>query len=129
MFSHIVLGSNNLDKSKQFYDAILAPLGAEPGMAAFLHSNKLFYNHNGAMLILSEPLDGQPATAANGGTIGFAGKSTDEVDAWHAAGVANGGASCEDPPGARDTAMGKFYLAYLRDPDGNKLCAFHPVGG
>lgn len=127
MFSHIVLGSNDLEKSKRFYDAILAPLGAPAGEPGFLHTKKVFYNHNGGMLILSEPLDGQPATAANGGTIGFAGPDAAAIDAWHAAGLANGGSTCEDPPGARETAMGKFYLAYLRDPDGNKLCGFHPM--
>ena len=62
-------------------------------------------------------------SAANGGTIGFAMDSPELGDAWHAAGIANGGTTCEDPPGLREGPMGKLYLAYLRDPAGNKICA------
>ncbi|MFC3637209.1 VOC family protein [Camelimonas fluminis] len=128
MFSHITVGSNDLEQSRKFYDALLAPLGVAPGMVGHLHTTRVFYSHNGAMLILTGPLNGEPATVSNGATIGFAAASPAQVDAWHAAGVANGGATCEDPPGLRETPLGAFYLAYLRDPDGNKLCGFHPVG-
>ena len=71
------------------------------------------------------PINGEPATFANGGTIGFAMQSPEQADAFHAAGVANGGTTCEDPPGWREGPGGKLYLAYLRDPDGNKLCVLH----
>jgi catechol 2,3-dioxygenase-like lactoylglutathione lyase family enzyme len=74
---------------------------------------------------VSLPIDGKPATVANGGTIGFACSSSDQADAWHATGVANGGVAIEDPPGVREGPTGNLYLAYLRDPDGNKLCALH----
>ena len=123
MFSHVMLGSNDLAKSKVFYDATFGALGAEPGV--FPMEGRLFYMHNGGMFLLTTPINGEPACHANGGTIGIAMDSTEQVDAWHAAGVASGGATCEDPPGWRDGAFGKMYLAYLRDPDGNKLCALH----
>ena len=74
---------------------------------------------------MTKPIDGKPAHHANGGTIGFLAENPEQADAWHAAGIANGGKTCEDPPGVRETPGGKAYLAYLRDPDGNKLCALH----
>ena len=61
-------------------------------------------------------------------TIGFAVADPATVDAWHAAGVANGGTTCEEPPGVREGGLGKMYLAYLRDPSGNKICALHRMG-
>jgi len=122
MFSHIMVGSNDLDRSKTFYDAALGALGIP---AASLDGGRLFYRHEGGALGVTPPLNGEPATAANGGTIGFTCASPDLVEAWHAAGVANGGTTCEDPPGLRDFGAMKLYLAYLRDPDGNKLCAVH----
>jgi catechol 2,3-dioxygenase-like lactoylglutathione lyase family enzyme len=122
MFSHIMVGSNDLTKSKTFYDAVLGSLGAGPAM---VDGHRMFYIHGGGVFAVSQPIDGQGASHANGGTIGFACGSPDQVEAWHAAGVANGGKTCEDPPGVRESGLGKMYLAYLRDPDGNKLCAMH----
>ena len=124
MFSHITIGSNNLDKSKAFYDATLGAIGAKPGF--FDPKGRLVYSHNGGNLMLTTPIDGQPATAANGGTIGIGMTSPEQVDAWHDAGVATGGTSIEDAPGEREGTG--LYLAYLRDPDGNKLCALHFLG-
>ena len=126
MFSHIMVGSNNIERSKKFYDALLGTLGAKPAMVD--DKNRLIYMHNGGLFLVTTPINGQPATGANGGTIGFACESQAQADAWHAAGVANGGTTCEDPPGVREGGFGKLYLAYLRDPDGNKLCALHRVG-
>jgi len=126
MFSHIMIGSNDLDRAKTFYDAILGALGGKPALID--DKGRLIYRHNGGMLMVTKPIDGQPATAANGGTIGFACSSAEQADAWHAAGVANGGTSCEDPPGVRAGSTMKLYLAYLRDPDGNKLCGLHWIG-
>lgn len=129
MFNHIVLGSNDLERSKRFYDAVLATLGFEG--EAFRNTNatgqtRLFYRHNGGSLGISEPIDGEPATCANGATIGFKCESPEQVKAFHDAGVAAGGTSIEDPPGPRDGgALGVMHLSYLRDPDGNKLCAVH----
>ena len=120
MFSHVMIGTNDLQKSKAFYDAVLGALGVKPG---FVDRHRVFWRTPTGVFSVSQPINGQPATAANGGTIGFACESSAQADAWHAAGVANGGTSCEDPPGVREGASGKLYLAYLRDPDGNKICA------
>lgn len=122
MFTHLTLGSNDVERSKRFYDAIFAAVGAGPGT---MNANgaKCMYQHKGRNFIVGKPLNGEPATFANGFTIGFEVDSPEQGDAWHAAGVAAGGTSCEDPPGVRG-AMG-IYVAYLRDPDGNKLCALH----
>jgi catechol 2,3-dioxygenase-like lactoylglutathione lyase family enzyme len=119
MYSHIMVGSNDIERSKKFYDALF---GKE---AAVDDKGRLAYRKNGAAFMVSKPIDGQPAHHANGGTIGFYFDSPEEVDAWHAAGCASGGKSCEDPPGYREGGFGKLYLAYLRDPDGNKLCGLH----
>lgn len=125
MFTHVVVGSNDLQKSKKFYDAIFAALGGNPGME--VPGDRIAYGHNGGNFMVTKPIDGQPATHANGGTIGFQITSPEQADAWHAAGIANGGTTCEDPPGVRELPFGKLYLAYLRDPDGNKLCTMLPV--
>jgi len=123
MFSHIMIGTNDVAKAKAFYDSVLGALGVGPGMVD--DNRRIFYRTPTGVFSVSKPIDGKPATIANGGTIGFACSSTEQADAWHAAGVANGGTTCEDPPGVREGGMGKMYLAYLRDPDGNKLCALH----
>jgi catechol 2,3-dioxygenase-like lactoylglutathione lyase family enzyme len=122
MFSHIMIGTNDLDKSKAFYDAVLGTLGVKPAM---VDGHRIFYITPTGVFSVSKPINGEPATPANGGTIGFAAKTPEEADAWHATGVALGGQACEEPPGVREGRMGKLYLAYLRDPDGNKLCAMH----
>ena len=125
MFSHIFVGSNDIERSKKFYDATLGALGVGPGVID--PKGRLFYMTPAGIFGISKPIDGQSATHANGGTIGFAAKDPAQADAWHKAGVAAGGTSIEDPPGVRDNggAGPKLYLAYLRDPDGNKLCALH----
>ena len=122
MFSHIMIGTNDLDRAKTFYDALLGTLDIPP---AAVDRHRIFYRTKTGVFSVSKPIDGKPATVANGGTIGFACSSPAQADAWHAAGVASGGTTCEDPPGVREGATGKLYLAYLRDPDGNKLCALH----
>jgi catechol 2,3-dioxygenase-like lactoylglutathione lyase family enzyme len=123
MFSHIMIGSNDIARSKKFYDALFVAIGAQPGVE--VASGRLLYTHNGGRLLVTKPIDGKPATHANGGTIGFTMSGPAQADAWHKAGVANGGTSIEDPPGVRRGAAGETYLAYLRDPDGNKLCALY----
>ena len=122
MFSHIMIGANDLDRAKSFYDTLLGALGVPPAM---VDGHRIFYMTPTGIFGVSKPIDGEPATHANGGTIGFACKSPDEVEAWHAAGLAAGGTAIEDPPGVREGRADTLYLAYLRDPDGNKLCALH----
>jgi catechol 2,3-dioxygenase-like lactoylglutathione lyase family enzyme len=121
MFSHMMVGSNNLDRSRKFYDALFGTIGGKPGIVD--DKGRLIYRHNGGAFMVTAPIDGAPATHANGGTIGFAMTGPEQADAWHAAGLAAGGTAIEDPPGIRVGGFGKLYLAYLRDPDGNKLCA------
>ena len=122
MFSHVVVGSNDIARSKQFYDAVFGAMGGKPG--AQDPKGRLIYLHNGGLFMVSKPIDGKAATHANGGTIGFTMASQEQTNAWHKAGVANGGTAIEDPPGVRQGGAGPMYLAYLRDPDGNKLCAY-----
>ena len=122
MFSHIMIGTNDLDKAKSFYDNLLSTLEVRP---ARVDGHRIFYITKTGVFSVSKPINGEAATPANGGTIGFACGSPEQVDAWHAAGLAGGGKTCENPPGIREGAAGKLYLAYLRDPDGNKICALH----
>jgi catechol 2,3-dioxygenase-like lactoylglutathione lyase family enzyme len=123
MFSHIMVGSNDIARAKKFYDAVFVAMGGKAGTEDA--KGRLIYAHNGGRFMVSKPIDGQPACHANGGTIGFSMSDTKQVDAWHKAGITNGGATVEDPPGIRQGAAGQLYLAYLRDPDGHKLCAVH----
>jgi catechol 2,3-dioxygenase-like lactoylglutathione lyase family enzyme len=123
MYSHMMVGSNDIDKSKAFYDALFSSVGGKPGIKD--PKGRLVYMHNGGIFLVTPPIDGAPATSGNGMTIGLAMASTEQADAWHKAGVAAGGKAIEDPPGWRGEGAGALYLAYLRDPDGNKLCALH----
>jgi catechol 2,3-dioxygenase-like lactoylglutathione lyase family enzyme len=118
-----MIGSNDIAQSKKFYDALFGAVGGKPGVQD--EKGRLIYAHNGALFLVTKPIDGKSATHANGGTIGFAMTSPEQADAWHKAGVANGGTAIEDAPGVRQGGFGELYLAYLRDPDGNKLCALH----
>lgn len=127
MFSHIMIGSNDLERSRRFYDAVLGLLGAgEPASnRAPTGQLRLFYRHNGNIFGVTEPIDGAQATCANGATIGFKCESSEQVQAFHDTAVAHGGTSIEAPPGLRESSMGPLYLAYVRDPDGHKLCAMY----
>ncbi len=120
MFSHIMVGSNDIARSKKFYDAIFAALGAAPGTTD--PRGRLVYAHDGGRFMVTPPIDGKAATHANGGTIGFKMASPEMGKAWHKAGIDNGGTSIEDPPGPRQAGAAQVFLAYMRDPDGNKLC-------
>jgi catechol 2,3-dioxygenase-like lactoylglutathione lyase family enzyme len=122
MFSHVMLGVNDLERSRKFYDALLGALGVAPG---FANKNRYFYRSPTGTFCITTPINGEPATHGNGSTTGFNVSSPEQGDAWHAAGLAAGGTTCEDAPGFREAPTGKVYLAYLRDPDGNKLCALH----
>lgn len=124
LFSHLCIGSNDLEKSKKFYDAILKVINlSDSGIDA---KGRPYYIKDGQRLVITKPINGKPATYGNGETIGLLMDSPEQVDRLHAVGVISGGTSIENPPGFRVAANGKrMYLAYLRDPDGHKLCAFY----
>lgn len=126
MFSHVMLGANDIQESKAFYDAVLGVIGCKAGVID--PKGRCFYFTKTGTFAITKPLDGQPASCGNGSTIGFAVDSAEQADAWHAAGLANGGTTCEDPPGVREGNGVQLYLAYLRDPAGNKLCALYRMG-
>lgn len=127
MFSHVMVGVSDLAAAQRFYDATLGTLGIAPGVAntSAAGVQRYFYRSPTGTFGITTPINGEPACHGNGSTIGFATTSTEQADAWHAAGLAQGGSTCEDPPGWRGEGAGRLYLAYLRDPDGNKLCALH----
>ena len=132
MFSHVMVGSNDIERSKRFYDAALGVLGVSEPMRnkASTGHTRLFYRHDGGTFCVTEPINGEPASFANGGTIGFKCSSPEQVREFHDTAVAHGGTSIEDPPGLRDGKVGAMHLAYVRDPDGNKLCAlYRPKAG
>lgn len=127
MFNHIMVGSNDIERSKQFYNAVLGVLGVREPLVnkAPTGHTRLFYRHDGNTFCISEPINGEEATSANGATIGFKCNSPEQVLAFHDTAVAQGGISIEDAPGLRQGSLGAMHLAYVRDPDGNKLCAIH----
>lgn len=125
MFSHVMIGSNDIQASKTFYDAILGEMGHEPGVID--EKGRCFYFTEAGIFALTKPINGEESSHGNGTTVGFAASSPEVADAWHAAGIANGGVTCEDAPGIREGGLGKLYLAYLLDPSGNKICALHLI--
>ena len=125
MFSHVMIGANDIEASKKFYDASLAVFGYDEGV--YDEHGRVFYFTPKGVLALTKPINGEAATHGNGSTIGLAAANPGLVDEWHKVGAANGDVPCEDPPGIRGTEERQLYLAYLRDPSGNKLCATHFV--
>ena len=123
MFSHVMIGSDDIARSKSFYDALFAALGAKPGVTDPM--GRLVYVHAGSVFMVTKPIDGASASAGNGSTLGFAVSGPEQAEAWHRAGMEHGGAAIENPPGVREALGRRMFLAYLRDPDGNKLCALH----
>lgn len=123
MYSHMMVGSDDMDRSKKFYDALFQSIGGKEAMVD--PKGRLMYLHNDSIFMVTPPINGEKASCGNGMTIGFAMENPAQADAWHKAGVEAGGTAIEDPPGVRDNPGMKLYLAYLRDPDGNKLCALH----
>lgn len=131
MLSHVMIGTNDIERAQRFYTAVLGVLGAGEPLRndASTGHTRLFYRHAGSTFCISEPINDAPATAANGATIGFACDSPEQVQAFHDTAVEHGGQSIEDPPGLRNSSMGALHLAYVRDPDGHKLCAIHRAKG
>ncbi len=127
MFNHIMIGSNDIERSKRFYDAVLGVLGAGEPVRNTANSGhtRLFYRHDGSTFCITEPINDEEATCSNGATIGFKCNSPEQVRAFHDIAIAHGGKSIEDPPGLRESSMGAIHLSYVRDPDGHKLCAIY----
>lgn len=123
MFSHVMVGADDIDASRKFYDAVLGALGVSPGNQD--DRGRVWWRSDRGLFAISRPIDGEAASCANGGTIGFSAPSEDAANAFHAAGLAHGGTAIEDPPGLRDGTFGKLHLAYLRDPSGNKVVAMY----
>ena len=121
MFNHVMVGADDLETSTRFYDAIVGALGYGPGTPD--GKGRVWWRSPGGVFAISKPIDGKPASCANGGTVGFKAETPEQLLAWHEAGVTAGGTTCEDPPGARPGSP--VHLAYLRDPAGNKLCAVY----
>jgi len=130
MLNHVMIGTNDIEKSRHFYDAVLGTLGAGQPVRNIGPSGhiRLFYRHDGSSFCITQPINGEEASVANGSTIGFKCSSAEQLLAFHDAAVANGGSSIEEPPGPRQGATGSMYLAYVRDPDGHKLCAIYRPG-
>jgi catechol 2,3-dioxygenase-like lactoylglutathione lyase family enzyme len=125
MFSHVMVGVKDLQASKNFYDAVLGTVGIAPGIA---NNQRYFYRSPTGTFGITTPINGEAASVGNGSTYGFKATSPEQAQAFHAAGLAHGGVTCEDPPGWREGPAGKLYLAYLRDPDGHKICVLHRPG-
>ena len=128
MFTHIVVGANDPEASRRFYDAALGALGISPSAGPDPKGRFWWRDPRGVSFAVGQPIDGEPACHANGGTIGFYAATPEMVHAFQAAGVAAGGRAIEDPPGERNGPFGTLILSYLRDPDGNKVCALHRPG-
>ena len=130
MFNHVMIGSNDIERAGRFYEAVLKEIGLEsPPVRNTARSGhlRLFFRHDGSTLAISQPIDGEPATIANGGTLAFRCDSPERVRAFHDAAVRQGGVSIEEPPGLRTLGPFTYYLGYVRDLDGHKLCAIHRV--
>lgn len=128
MLFHTMVGSNDIERSKRFYNAVLGVLGAGEAtlnVAGSGHTRLLYRNEGGANFVVTEPINDEPATVANGSTVAFSCNSPEQVELFHVTAIANGGTSIEDLPGPRESRMRTIHLAYVRDPDGNKLCGIH----
>ena len=128
MFSHVMVGATNIEESRKFYDAIMPTIGGKPGVPHKLKGiMRYLYFLKGNIFIITEPINGEDAAHGNGSTLGFQADSPEIVSAWHKAGLDNGGIAIEDPPGIRGQGDLSFYLAYLADTSGNKICAMHNI--
>jgi len=125
-----MIGTNDIERSGRFYEALLRVLGVEaPPVRNTTNSGhlRLFFRHDGNTLAISQPINDQPATVANGSTLAFRCDTPERVREFHDVAVRNGGVSVEDPPGVRTLGPFTYHLAYVRDLDGHKLCAIHRV--
>ena len=123
MFSHVTLGTDNIAESKVFYDATMKVLGYKEGVMD--EKGRCMYFSPSGVLVLTKPINGEQSSHGNGMTIGLSVPTSELIHKWHEIGLENGGKVCEEPPGVRGTGERQLYLAYLRDPSGNKICATH----
>ena len=123
MFSHITVGTNDIDRAKQFYDQVLASIGLRCQLDDRVAGWLCYVPEadSGPEFLICRPINGEQATFGNGVTIGFNGRDRSQVDAFHRAALAAGGED-EGTPGTRPHYHPSYYGAYVRDPDGNKLC-------
>jgi catechol 2,3-dioxygenase-like lactoylglutathione lyase family enzyme len=120
MFTHMTIGTNDLKRAEKFYDAVMTAIGNKN--LGKMNENATMYGKQSPQFIVLKPVNGLPATSANGGTIGFAAPNRAAVHAFHEAGLKNGGTD-EGKPGPRAFTP-TAYASYLRDPDGNKICTY-----
>ncbi|VAV93462.1 Lactoylglutathione lyase and related lyases [hydrothermal vent metagenome] len=125
MIGYATLGTNDLPRALEFYDALLSEIGAKRLMELDENGFTLYgVDMIQPSLAITRPFNGEPATAGNGNMIGFLMQERAQVDSFHAKGLELGG-SDEGAPGVRgDEGDQAFYAAYFRDPEGNKLAAF-----
>ena len=130
MFSHIMVGTDDIERSKRFYTAVLGVLGCGEPLEHVNQTGqtRLFFIHDNSTFGVSEPINGQPVTTANGSTIGFSCNSPEQIKELHDVAIAHGGTSVEEPPGPRESDMGVVHLCYFLDPDGHKICGLHRAG-
>ena len=128
MLDHVSITVGELGRASTFYDAIMHALGVPcvwREERAIGYGRRNLPGDDGHSYLTIRANTASAGMDAPGRHWCFRAPSRAAVDAFHAAGIANGGTTCEEPPGFRDGAVGKLYLAYLRDPDGNKICALH----
>ena len=126
MLAHLLLGTNHPEASRSFYDAVLGALGTAPSTHVTISGfDRFVWSHQGFRLLIATPKDGEAATYYNGFTLGLAATSPEQVDSAVAAALAHGGTQIEDPTGWREAGGPRRYQAYVRDPDGHKLCIVH----
>jgi catechol 2,3-dioxygenase-like lactoylglutathione lyase family enzyme len=122
MIAYTTVGVNDMDLAITFYDAVFAPLGARRETTSPTWTG---YSRKGepGRFFLTRPYDRKAASGGNGTMLAFLAESRAAVDAFHAAALANGGRDA-GAPGVREGMDPVFYAAYVRDPDGAKLCVF-----
>jgi catechol 2,3-dioxygenase-like lactoylglutathione lyase family enzyme len=130
MFNHVMIGTHDIERAGRFYEALLKVLGSEtPPVRSTTNDGhlRLFFRHDGNTLGITQPINGEPATVANGSTLAFKCDTPERVRAFHDTAVRHGAVSIEDPPGIRTLGPFTYCLGYVQDPDGHKLCAIHRV--
>jgi lactoylglutathione lyase len=124
MFSHVFVGVSDFDRALAFYEPVMAALGIPSRVVERSRPWAGWQTPGGPrpLFLIGRPYDRLAHDAGNGQMVAFLATDRDRVDRFHAAALANGG-TCDGPPGPRPEYHADYYGAYVRDPDGNKLCA------